>query len=110
MSSRSDSRTLFPIHDLADDLDPDLAEILPAIHALTGCDTASKVGTKSKAVKEGANNGYKLLSSFGRDELSEEMILLMLKSFSSSVSQSMMLTHSINFVSSYIMKNICSLT
>ena len=48
VSSRSDSRTVFPIHELADDLDPDLAEILPAIHALTGCDTASKIGTKKQ--------------------------------------------------------------
>ena len=74
VSGRSDSRTVFPIHDLADDLVPDLAEVLPAIHALTGCDTASKVGTKSRAVKEGANNGYDLLYSFGREELSVQMI------------------------------------
>ena len=74
VSGRSDSRSVFPIHDFANDLDPDLAEILPAIHAFTGCDTASKVGTKSKAVKEGANIGYEVLYSFGSDELSEEMI------------------------------------
>ena len=73
MSGRSDFRTIFTIHALADDLDPDLVEILPAIHALTGCDIASKVGSKSKAVKEGAN-GYDILYSFGRGDLSEEMI------------------------------------
>ena len=74
MPGRSDSRNVFPIHDLADDLDPDLAEILPAIDALTGCDTASKVGTKSKAsFIEGANNDYELLYSFGRNELSDDI-------------------------------------
>ena len=31
---------------IANDLDSDLVEVLPAIHALTGCDTASKVGKK----------------------------------------------------------------
>ena len=46
VSSRGNSRTFFPIHDLANDLDSDLVEVLPAIHALTGCDTASKVGKK----------------------------------------------------------------
>ena len=54
MSGRSDSRTVFPIH------------------ALTGCDTASEVGTKSKAVK-GANNDCELLYSCGRDELSDDI-------------------------------------
>ena len=73
VSGRSGSRICFPIHDLANDLDPELTEVLPAIHALTGCDTASKVGTKSRAVKEGPES-YPLLYSFGRDELSEEMI------------------------------------
>ena len=40
---------------------------------LTGCDTTSKVGTKSRAVREGAGC-YHLLYSFGRDALSDEMI------------------------------------
>ena len=64
---------MFPIHDFAHDLDSDLDEVLPAIHALTGCDTATKVGTKSRAVREGAGC-YHLLYAFGRDALSHEMI------------------------------------
>ena len=47
VSGRGNSRTFFSIHDLTNDLDSDLLKVLPAIHALTGCDTASKVGTKS---------------------------------------------------------------
>ena len=50
VSGQANSRTFFPVHDLANGLDLDLVEALPAIHALTGCDTASKVGRKSKAV------------------------------------------------------------
>ena len=73
VSGRGNSRTLFTIHDLANDLDSDLVEVLPAIHAVTGCDTASKVGTKSRAVREGAD-WYHLLYAFGRDALSDEMI------------------------------------
>ena len=51
----------------------DLVENLPAIHALIGCDTASKVGTKNRAVKEGTNC-YQLQYAFGRDALRDEMI------------------------------------
>ena len=69
VSGRGDSRTFFPIHDL----DSDFVEVLPAIHALTGCDTASKVGTKSRAVREGADC-YHLLYAFGWDALSDKMI------------------------------------
>lgn len=35
---------------------------------------ASKVDMESQVIKEGANNGYKLLYYFGRDQLSEQMI------------------------------------
>ena len=63
-----------PIHDLVDVMEPDLVEILPAIHALTGCDSTSKFGTKGRAIKEGLKNGYSLLYSFGRDEMSNEML------------------------------------
>ena len=73
VSGRGNSRAFFPIHDLANDLDSDLVEVLPAIHALTGCDAASKVGTKSRAVREGAGC-YHLLYAFGSDALSDEMI------------------------------------
>ena len=47
--------------------------MLSAIHALTRCDAASKVGTKSRAVREGAGC-YHLLYAFGSDALSDEMI------------------------------------
>ena len=73
VSGRGNSRTFFPIHDLTNDLELDLVEVLPAIHALTGYNTASKVGTKSRAVREGADC-YHLLYAFGRDTLSDEMI------------------------------------
>ena len=73
VSGQGNSRTFFPINDLANNLDSDLVEVLPVIHTLTGCDTASKVGTKSRAVREGAGC-YHLLYAFGRVALSDEMI------------------------------------
>ena len=63
----------YQVHDLVNSIEQDLAEVLPAIHALTGCDTTSKFGTKGMAFKEGKKNGYNLLYSFGRDEISNQM-------------------------------------
>ena len=49
-------------------------EVLPAIHALTGCDTTSQVGTKGNALKVGFNKGSELLSSFKLQRLDEDNI------------------------------------
>ena len=73
VSGRGNSRTFFPIHDLINYLNSDLVENLPAIHTLTRCYTASKVGTKSRADRE-RTNCYQLLYAFGRDALREETI------------------------------------
>ena len=97
-----------PIHDLANDLNSDLVEVLTAIHALTGCDTTSKVGTKSRAVREGAGC-YHLLYTFGRDALSDELIADAEK-FLINVWQSMMLTLSMNCILLSTMRIIWSLT
>ena len=73
VSGREYFRTFFPIYDLANDSDLDLVDVLPAIHALTGCDKASKVGAKNRAARKGADC-YHLLYAFGMDVLSNEMI------------------------------------
>ena len=104
---RGNSRTFFPIHNLANDLDSDLVEVLPAIHALNGCDTASKVGTKSRAVREG-DDCYHLLHAFGRDALSDEMIPDAEKFSLKCITK--MLTLSMNCVLLSTMRNMCSLT
>ena len=48
--------------------------LLPAIHALTGCDVTSKVGTKKNAVKATQKITHHGLLRFGFDDLNEEMI------------------------------------
>ena len=40
-----------PLHVLASKLGQPLCEVLPAVHALTGCDVTSKFGTKSAGLK-----------------------------------------------------------
>ena len=58
---KSESRTVLPVHDLVNEIDTDFIDILPAIHALTGCDTTSKVGKKKKAIKKGNKDAHNLL-------------------------------------------------
>ena len=38
------------LHVIFYELGEDLVEMLPAVHSQTGCDTTSKIGTKSKAL------------------------------------------------------------
>jgi len=74
ITGRSSSRFIIPIHDLINVMESDLIDILPAVHALTGCDTTSKIGTKTSAFKTAEKYGYELIYSFGKSELTEQMI------------------------------------
>ncbi|KAG1714927.1 Thrombospondin-3b [Nymphon striatum] len=49
-----------PIHDLAVEMPSILVSVLPAVHALTGCDTTSKVSTKYAAFKVAEQGGSDL--------------------------------------------------
>ena len=70
VTGRGTSRVFFPIHKLSGTLATVYTRVLIIIHALSGADCLSKVCTKAK---EGADN-YDLLSGFGQESLSEEMI------------------------------------
>ena len=43
-------RSILPLHDICSALGDELVKCLPAVHALTGCNTTSKVATKSAAL------------------------------------------------------------
>ena len=60
ISGKSESRTILSIHDLINEIDTGFIGILQAIHAVTGCDTTSKVGTKKKPIKKGNKNACNL--------------------------------------------------
>ena len=75
ITGRSSSRSIVPVHNLFDVMEHDVIDILPAVHALTGCDTTSKVGTKAAALKTAAKYGFELLHLFGKAELTDEMII-----------------------------------
>lgn len=44
-------RSILPLHDISTALGDEVTRCLPALHALTGCDTTSKVSTKAAALK-----------------------------------------------------------
>ena len=52
-----------------------VVDVLPAVHALTGYDKASKTGTKFTAFEAVMKCDYKLLYSFGKSKISDQMIL-----------------------------------
>ena len=62
-----------PIHDSVQNLPSNVVQLLPTIHALTGCDTTSKVGTKLQAYKAAHKPEYASLNKFGISELDECM-------------------------------------
>ena len=73
VSGGGNSRTFFPIHDLANSLNPNLMDVLVPAQSVSGADALSKVSTKAAVVREAQVN-HELLTGFGQDPLTEEMI------------------------------------
>ena len=66
---------LYPLHLLLTKLDPNVIDQLPAGHALTGCDTIAKVGTKiKKELLHILNSFDPLITGFGREALDYDML------------------------------------
>ena len=64
---------LYPLHLLLSKLDPKVIDQLPAGHALTGCDTVAKVGTKKELLNI-LNSFDPLIAGFGREALDDDML------------------------------------
>ena len=63
---------LYPLNEVISRVTPrSIVDYLPAGHALTGCDSVGKVGTKASLMKVLATDG-ELLENFGLDALDEE--------------------------------------
>ena len=67
-----DSTRFIPLHTLAARMSTPLSKVLPAIHSLTGCDTTSKMGTKTAALK---CDPLIHLAEFGKSEKANPLIL-----------------------------------
>ena len=76
IARNSNAKFAISVRTIFDDLDTEVVEILPAMHALTCCDTTSKVWTKSAGLQAAIEEGQKLLFDFGRGELLDNMIAM----------------------------------
>ena len=68
ISGKCDSINVTPVHTIVNNMDNSIVDILPAVHALTGCDTTSKVSTKFAAFQATMKYGYEFLYSLGKSE------------------------------------------
>ena len=64
-----------PVHEAVENLSDVVVCILPAVHALSGCDTSSKVGTKVQAFKAAQKSEHRSFITFGIAPLDEDMFL-----------------------------------
>ena len=55
-------------------MDSTVIEVLLAVHALSGCDTTSQIGTKKSAFQTTEKSGEEYLKSFGKSVLMEAMV------------------------------------
>ena len=68
-------RSILLLHDICSALGNDLIKCLPAVHALTGCDTTSKIATKYAALNTIQKPGnFSLLLDFNSPRLTESII------------------------------------
>ena len=74
LSGQGRSSRAIPLHQLVNTMDSTVIEVLPAVHALSGCDTTSKIGTKKSAFQTAEKSGEEYLKSFGKSVLTEEMV------------------------------------
>ena len=70
-----DTTRYIPLNTLGEK-SPELCEVLPAAHALTGCDITSKVGTKHGAIKA---DPVKYLSQFGKESSEAQLCVMVSK-------------------------------
>ena len=62
-----------PVHESVSNLPVEVTRILPAIHALSGCDTTSKIGTKLQAYSAANNPEHYCLKYFGLEALDDNL-------------------------------------
>ena len=61
-----------PVHEAASMLERELVRILPAVHALTGCDMKSKISTKKRGFKTAKSEMFR--DRFGEDQMSGDLM------------------------------------
>jgi hypothetical protein len=74
MCGAKHKKRTIPLHLLMEKTNSSVIRVLPAMHALTGCDTTSKFGTKPAALKK-CSNFADLLIGFGSAPITEDMMV-----------------------------------
>ena len=93
-------KLILPLHDICSALGNDLIKCLPAVHALTGCDTTSKIATKSAALNAVQKPGSSsLVLDFNSPQLTESSILMAETSWSNVSNQQQTWRHLMTYVS-----------
>ena len=69
LCGRGLTKRAIPFHRIVDVLDICVIDVLPAIHALTGCDTTNTIGTKRAALRLGETDRNEMLISLGKEPL-----------------------------------------
>ena len=64
ISGKCDSINVTSVHTVVNNMGSSVFDVLPAAHALTGCDTTSESGAKSAAFQAAMKCGYELLYYF----------------------------------------------
>ena len=75
LCGRGLTKTAVPFHLIVDILDISVIDVLPAIHALTSCDTTNTIGRKRDALKIGETDRSEMLISFGKEPLTWDVIV-----------------------------------
>ena len=65
-----------PLHAIATKLESTVVDVLPALHALTGCDTTSKICSKNAALKIADTDFIENLVAFGKTDINIDMVIM----------------------------------
>ena len=71
ISGKNNFRKFFPVHEAFHKIKPD---VLLTLHALSGCDSTSKISTKALSLRTAIEGGGELHHVFRKSELTDDMI------------------------------------
>ena len=72
---KGETTRVVPLHAVANKVETTVIDILPALHALTGCDTTSKICSKTAALKIADTDVIESLVTFGKTDINFDMII-----------------------------------
>ena len=74
LSGQGRSSRAISLHQLVNTMDFNVVDVLPAVHALSGCDTTSKIGTKKSAFQTAEKSGEEYRKSIAKSPVTDDVI------------------------------------